>query len=666
MLKKYSFPHLFAIDGLRAIAVLAVLIFHAQAGSLLRGGFTGVDIFLVISGYVISRSLYHRTTTNFLTYLSEFYKRRIKRILPALLVCLLVTVLLATLFIPSSWLSSTIDDTGLAAFWGVSNFSLVFNNDGYFSPKVEYIPFLHTWSLAVEEQFYLIFPVLFYFWLNAERKNNTGRVLPWLVLLLPSVGSFVWAIYETTVFPERAFYLIPSRFWELAAGAILFQLHTRGIFIPKSKRSTGIYSVTGLILIGAGLLYADRLLFPFPYVILPVSGTLLMLSTAVCRYEDNTVVQRALSSGVLRYIGNISYSLYLWHWPVAVLLRWTVGMESLTSLWVYYTLSFVLAMLSYHLLEKPIKESRVLSAAKNWQIIAGGLAVIMLAFFGAREIIDAKGTLSLSVTKDSYIWRSRKYTRDRVGVVAESGSNIKHKKIFILGDSHTAAYRTMLNITAAKLGVDVYEYEAGGCAVAGLLQANAKIPGLTEFYKNSFEMIKKTAQPGDIVFLASLRMPEIKGEDDDNVVLEKYFSQKEENNRVVARDDADRIISDFEELGLYVLIDAPKPVLRSSPYRCADWFNRSNPAGRLGMSVQRSYLEKLRQPVLESLTILREKHKYLHIWDPFPVLCTGVEFNAFDEGGLPVFFDSDHLSAHGNRLLVASFIKKVLEIWAQN
>ncbi len=666
MLTKYRVSHLFVIDGLRAIAVLSVLVFHAQASPLLRGGFTGVDIFLVISGYVISRSLYHRTTTNFLAYLSEFYKRRIKRILPALLVCLLVTLFLATLFIPSSWLSSTIDDTGLAAFWGVSNFSLVFNNDGYFSPKVEYIPFLHTWSLAVEEQFYLIFPLLFYFWLNAQRKNNTGRVLTWLVLLLPSIGSFAWAIYETTAFPERAFYLLPSRFWELAAGALLFQLHTRGIFIPKSKQFTGIYSVIGLILIGAGLLYADRLLFPFPYAVLPVSGTLLMLSTAVCRYEDNTVVQRALSSGVLRYIGNISYSLYLWHWPVAVLLRWTVGMESVTSLWVYYTLAFVLAMLSYHLLEKPIKESKYLSAAKNWQIIIGGFAAIMLAFFGAGEIIDSKDIFSLSVTKDSYIWRSGKYKRDRVGVVAEDYPNIKHKKIFVLGDSHTAAYRTMFNITAAKLGIEVYEYETGGCAVAGLLQANTNIPGFTEFYTNSYEMIKNTAQPGDIVFLASLRMPEINGEDDDSAVLEEYYSQEEENNRIVARNDADRIIGDFEDLGVYVLIDAPKPVLRSAPYRCADWFNRSNPSGRLGMSVQRSYLEKLRQPVLESLTMLREKHKYLHVWDPFPVLCTGVEFNAFDESGLPVFFDSDHLSAHGNRLLVASFIKKVLEIWAQN
>lgn len=146
------------IDGLRAIAVLAVLIYHADYLPWLPGGFTGVEMFFVISGYVISQSLSERTATGFGDYVLTFYRRRLLRLLPALLVVLMVSFLLSAMLLPQVWLSEQNNRTGMAAFLGLSNFVLAFNSETYFSPSVELNPYLHTWSLGVEEQFYLLFP----------------------------------------------------------------------------------------------------------------------------------------------------------------------------------------------------------------------------------------------------------------------------------------------------------------------------------------------------------------------------------------------------------------------------------------------------------------------------------------------------------------------------
>jgi peptidoglycan/LPS O-acetylase OafA/YrhL len=146
-----------AIDGLRAIAVLSVIIFHANFLGILPGGFTGVDMFFVISGYVISQSLserFERADLGFADYLKDFYRRRFLRILPALLVVLFASFLASAMFMPQFWLSELMNRTGLAAFFGFSNFVLAWNTDTYFSPSAELNPYLHTWSLAVEEQFY--------------------------------------------------------------------------------------------------------------------------------------------------------------------------------------------------------------------------------------------------------------------------------------------------------------------------------------------------------------------------------------------------------------------------------------------------------------------------------------------------------------------------------
>ncbi len=210
--------HNAAIDGLRALAVLAVVVFHTNA-TWLPGGFTGVDLFFVVSGFVISQSLASRAQASLGAMLLDFYRRRVLRLLPALLVMLMATFVLSALFIPRAWRNEQFDQTGWAALVGFSNIVLAGQQDDYFSPGAELNPFLHTWTLGVEEQFYLVFPLLFFVWLRGrERWPGARWLLPALTML-----SLAWAGWQARSAPASAFYLLPARFWELAAGALLYQ-----------------------------------------------------------------------------------------------------------------------------------------------------------------------------------------------------------------------------------------------------------------------------------------------------------------------------------------------------------------------------------------------------------------------------------------------------------
>jgi peptidoglycan/LPS O-acetylase OafA/YrhL len=660
--KSSHLDYLTGIDGLRAIAVLAVIIYHTEIFSFLPGGFTGVDVFFVISGYVISKSLSKKSSLRFSSYLSEFYRRRIVRIVPALMVCLILTMIASTLFIPSSWLSSTNSKTGLAAFGGISNFALVWHTDGYFSPRVEFNPFLHTWSLAVEEQFYLFFPLLFYIWLKLNKKRSVHGYLSRGLLLGLAILSLAYACFETASDHDRAFYLLPSRFWELAAGVLLFRMHSSNLCMPNSKRVSGMFLVSGIFLLGIGFAYSTQGSFPFPWAIIPVFGTMLLIS-GVTNVSDRSIIHKFLQSDLMTYIGRISFSLYLWHWPVSALFRWTIGFDRLEYYVTYLIIVFLLAAASYHFVEYPVRTGEYFLKQKNWKLILCGLALICTSYSIAYYIDKSQSTISLSVTKDKYTWYPYAYAPEEPCNVSEY-ADLAGRKLFVIGDSHAAAYRTMLKEVSSQLGIEVYIYEQGGCPIASLLAPMSQTDDCQAFYNRTLAEVKNMAKPDDIVFFASLRMPELSDQFeviDEAAVVAEFNSEKASENRQIALEEASQLIEMFTAHEVHVLIDAPKPVLKSPPYRCSDWFNKMNPICSPGLSINREFLLKLRQPVMDSLKILESRHQNLYVWDPFFVLCKNENCSAYD-GSKPLFFDGDHLSAHGNRILTPSFKNKILGI----
>lgn len=646
------------IDGLRAIAVLAVMLYHIDK-SFLPGGFSGVDVFFVISGYVVSRSLARETALNFYRFTLKFYARRIIRIFPALIVCLIAASVITTLIVPVSWLSETNQKTALSAFFGYSNIALVLYNDGYFSPRIEFNPFAHTWSLGVEEQFYLIFPFVFFIWLkHKERKNISGIFAKWLLAVLLA-ASFAYSYFQTQSSPDNAFYLLPSRFWELACGAVLFNLHQRDKLIPNSPISTNIVASAGIILIGLAFIFSDHGSFPFPWAILAVSGALFLIAASVNKAGNGSTMQALIENPAMVYIGKLSYSLYLWHWPVYAFFRWTIGMESPRQIAGAVSFTAILSIISYYFLEIPARKNHFAVRRQPWQIITGGFAIIFISFLISLRVFQLQPSLSLSVTKDVKTWYPYQWPSE---IDAASPKPLSGRKLFVMGDSHASAYDTMLRKLTDEHGVKVHQYAKGGCPAAGLFRPSHI--ECARYIEKTLAEIQKLARPGDIVFLASLRVSRLAEQDKifDEAEITRQLKASSADKRAIALHEASELLEKLEKSSLHVLIDAPKPVFKSPPFRCSDWFNLSNSICSSGLALSRDFLLKHRAPVMESLDQLVSKHPELIVWDPFPILCPTDTCSAFDKEG-PLFFDGDHLTAHGNRVLYPSFAALLETIW---
>lgn len=664
-MKKHSY--LPGIDGLRAIAVLSVILFHLDS-AILPGGFSGVDIFFVISGYVVSGSLSREKQSNFFRFAVNFYARRFVRIYPALIFCLIVISILQTLLVPSSWLSTTSNKTAMFAFFGISNFALVWFNDGYFSPRVEFNAFTHTWSLAVEEQFYLLFPIVFFVWMKwRQRKDAAGVFANWLLAGL-LVGSLLYSWIETPAYPDRAYYLLPSRLWELACGAMLFKLHAQNKLLTRSENTASACIAVGLLLVGAGFAFADPKSFPFPWAVLPVSGALFAITGTVSttgKPSSKAAIGQILDNRLMVYVGKISYSLYLWHWPVFVMFRWTVGLEQPLAVAAAIALTALLGIFSYHAIERPIRQSRFVFSKTDGYVVSRSLILIALCAAFTAGVFKQQSHLSLSITKDETNWYPEPWPAAHGSRLSASGT-LNGRKIFALGDSHAMAYRTLLRQLTDEQGVVVRLHTKAGCSVINLLSAST--PECALFIQQSIAEIEKQAAPGDIVFLASLRMNRLSDQwktFDEAAVMKKQLQPESFAQRSIALREADELITRLEKASLTVLIDAPKPVFKSPPFRCSDWFNSVNPVCTGGFTMRRSDLLEQRRFVMESLQTLQHAHPRLLVWDPFPSLCPSAHCSAFD-GKTPLFFDGDHLSAHGNRVLYPAFLSVLLSAWRSN
>lgn len=329
------------IDGLRSVAVLSVILFHIN-NTLLPGGFVGVDIFFVISGFLITGIIADGISTDSFSMV-RFYSRRVRRIFPALFLVLFFSLLFAVVTFEPATYERFIRELRYAALQ-ISNF--VFSREtGYFDAANETSPLLHTWSLGVEEQFYLIWPLLLLF-LHRFLKNRRAQTL-----FVLSCISFIYSDHVASSAPQIAFYMLPSRAWELGLGGMLA---VAAAPVCKSGRLNNFIAFLGLLLVLTSVfLLNDSYTFPGRWALPAVVGAVLLICSGTSR---NTVLYRVLSMKPFVFTGKISYSLYLWHWPIIVFYKELVAPDiSFTAGLVILLLTLILSLLSYFLVEKPCR-----------------------------------------------------------------------------------------------------------------------------------------------------------------------------------------------------------------------------------------------------------------------------------------------------------------------
>ena len=708
----HNFKYIPAIDGLRAIAVLSVMLFHLDA-SFLPGGFTGVDVFFVISGYVVSASLAadfiknnyinsNRKLVAFFPFLIAFYARRIRRIFPALVVCLLISSLLAAMFIPFSWNDNIIGKVGTWAFFGLGNIALVKFTDGYFSMDAEYNPFTHTWSLGVEEQFYVIFPLVFFIFLAS--KTYKQKFLGFTLLFILALVSLFFSADETIKNFNKAFYLLPSRFWELAVGAMLFQFHFRcsnnyknsnGNFSTRlsflfSKKVILLAFLTGLLLIIYSFIFVNKLNFPFPNAIFSVLGTAFIIhaisNTNIQRYK---LLNNVFDNNLMVYIGKISFSLYLWHWAIYVLFRWTIGLDSIALYCIAVVLTFIFAILSYKFVELPIKKgagNNIFGLNNiNLKTVGIGLFIICISFFVSKQMLNKhKEKFSLSQTKNTEFWfpSDEIISFENEAIKQSKKYDFSNKRLFIVGDSHTGSLQTLAAMLRTYNNMDVRLLTIPGCPVWDLRTDINHFPkhckiDLNGIYNKLLTDVKK----GDIVFFSSLRGGRLtdKFTAFDREQLEKYFSKYNIQTKQIytqLRNEFVPLANQLVKKKAKVILNTPSPVFATLAIRCADWFSINSKTCKNNMFISKHYLTEFNQQMLSSLNTLKTTIPAITIWNIFDILCISPNFgehkddknycSLFDKNNMPIFHDTDHLSAYGNTILYPHFTELLNSIYSEN
>lgn len=358
------------IQGLRAIAVLLVLAAHANIPGL-SGGFVGVDVFFVISGYLISALLIKELQNTGTIDLIRFYARRLKRLLPALALVICATAIIANQVLPLAGQTEQAKAAAAAIFW-VSNIYFALTELSYFENGAESNLFLHTWSLGVEEQFYLIWPIviiaLFSLFKNVIRTDLRLRIT--LLVIIVTLG-FLACLVVTQKDARLAFYMMPFRAWQFAFGALVFLYADSKTNLHQ--RTSNFFGWSGLTMIVASALILDKsFIYPGAWSLLPTLGASLLLLAGVQQSNSTGIL---LNLRPMQSIGNISYSWYLWHWPVLGIGYLFLSPHKLSTNVLLIMIAWVLAIVTYYLVENPMRRNKKLINFNGWQII--GALVLM-------------------------------------------------------------------------------------------------------------------------------------------------------------------------------------------------------------------------------------------------------------------------------------------------
>jgi peptidoglycan/LPS O-acetylase OafA/YrhL len=443
------------IDGLRAVAVLAVLLFHAGVPGF-KGGYIGVDVFFVVSGYLITAQLLNATGTSLGSMLAQFYLRRARRILPALFLVLAVVLVAAVvLFLPSDLQRLGRDATLSVIFAG--NIA-AWSGTSYFEAN-PHTPLLHLWTIGIEEQFYLLFPVSLWIALRYLRKERLAFAVGACALV-----SFAVCIWGADTHPVANFYWAPTRAWELLLGAMLAVRGPQPVANRLTRELLAAGAVATILL--TVFVYDADIKYPYFYTVAPCVATVVLIALGPW---DPPVANRVLALRPLVFIGLISYSLYLWHVPVQTFFAY-YNIRQLTAVqtggWLCAT--FALAVVSWLLIEKPVRKRRLLHANRQF-VVSMGVVAVALAAVGMSYWRSAglpqripETLLAKIDDRDRFIGDARKC----MGVTPQQiialelchyGSNASSARRFVVwGDSHALALLPALESLATAHDASLY------------------------------------------------------------------------------------------------------------------------------------------------------------------------------------------------------------------
>lgn len=652
------------IDGLRAVAVLAVIVNHVSA-RLLPGGYLGVDVFFVISGFVITASLAHRPARSLADLMLGFYSRRIRRLLPALLVCVLITAVALCLVNPEP---GQMLGVGWRSLFGIANLILHRLAVDYFRPAAELNPFTHTWTLGVEEQFYLLFPLLVWFSGFARHGRQGIRRLFWLLIPL-AVASLALFVQQLGVDEPAAYFLLPGRFWELGVGCLLWlglALRNPGVGSPADGAIAAPIRLPFALVALVALVGVMAL--PLPFGALPVVAAVALSALLLAMLRPGGAAHGLLSAPPLVFLGLISYSLYLWHWSVLTLARWTVGLTSLT-LPLLLALTLVLAVLSWRFLEEPLRRSPWWP--ERWQVLATGLLLAALGT-GALQLLTRYGAARLFQGDVNAGFEPPAAAMSAAPAAAPDCSGPGHGRLLLAGDSHAHVFQAATDHLCRRHGLGYAEAATVGMPYPTLLYTNPAT-GMNREDAITFSLVEEErwstavadrlakADRRDRLVLA-LRWPLYFDPgylSDSSLRRTRHFDAS--TGEPISRSQAlerwiaavDQIAAAQPRTPIVLMLPTPEfgggvPMLLCQP----QWFRPRLPeACRRG--IDRREPQQLTTYLRQKLSPLLARHPNLSLHDPLATLCPPGQGRCprLRQGTL-LYSDGDHLSGYGATLVI--------------
>lgn len=649
------------VDGLRAIAVIPIVLFHAGY-EWISGGFVGVDIFFVISGYLISSIILDQISRNEFSYLT-FYERRIRRIIPALLAVLLVTMVCGYfLLLPEEF--TAVAQSSLAATISLPNIYFWLTSSTYFGLDIVTTPLLHTWSLGVEEQFYIFFPAVLHVLASRCQRNTVVAVI--VALLVLSLTANILTV-EIAANSKLAFYMIPTRAWELLTGVVL----SLNVF-PKIHRSSvaNCISLLGLgMLLYAMLTLDENTVFPGVNAIYPVLGTALIIYSGT---HQKTVISSILGSRGLVGIGLISYSLYLWHWPVTVYTN--MYWESNLNKPFIIVASLLLAYLSYRFIETRFRKRSKLwvGSGKLKEIGVTALLVVSVSIY----ILINQG---MPNRIPSNAWQAVSVDHSRVGrqhckpfsnneemdaTICAIGADKAVPSFVLWGDSHAGAIANALHLAAVEKNISGMLITSHGCRP--LLDVYRNGENRCQVFNNLVVDYIKNQSSIQHVFLAGYWRVPFMGQGYDNsnylIVDDQTISRSPEENRKVFKRGMQRTLSTLKDFGPVIIQDIPEIGSQFGKSVANHYVRRiwkGNTAfKKLIFNTENQIFDQLFNQMLTSDTF------HPHYIQIHPVLCETDQCPLLDKGKL-IYADGDHLSEYGASLLAPTFLNYFTNVTTQ-